>query len=75
MIKITNKQKCPVQLVIRSRTKARAFTTLNIPGRGAGKNVYLLEDERHTEYVDRVEKMGLISTKYVPNQEIIREGE
>jgi hypothetical protein len=75
MIEITNIKKSPVQVVIRSRKGARAFTTLNIPGRGAGCNVYLLEDERHTEYVDRVEKMGLISTKYVPNQEIIREGE
>lgn len=75
MIEITNKQKHPVQVLIRSRKGARAFTTLNIPGRGANKNVYLLEDERHTEYVDRVEKMGLISTKYVPNQESNREGE
>lgn len=75
MIEITNKEKSPVQIVIRSRTGARAFTCLNIPGRGAGKNVYLLEDERHTEYVDRMEKDGFISTKYVPNQEIIREGE
>lgn len=75
MIEITNKQKSPVQVVIRSRKGARAFTTLNIPGRGAGRNVYLLEDERKTKYVDRVEGMGLISTKYIPNQEIIREGE
>ena len=74
MIEITNKQKSPVQILIRSRKGARAFTTLNIPGVGANRNVYLLEDERHTEYVDRVEKMGLISTKYVPN-ELIREGE
>lgn len=75
MIEITNKKKHPVQVVIRSRKGARAFTTLNIPGRGAGCNVYQLEDERHTEYVDRVEELGFISTKYVPNQEIIREGE
>ena len=74
-IEITNLKTHPVQVVIRSRKKARSFTCLNIPGRGAGCNVYLLEDERHTEYVDRVEKLGWISTKYVPNQEIIREGE
>jgi hypothetical protein len=65
MIQITNKQRGPVQLVIRSRTAARAFTTLNIPGVGSGKNVYFLEDERHTEYVDRVEQMGLISIKRI----------
>ncbi len=68
MIEITNKERAPVQLIIRSRTRAREFTCLNIPGRGAGKNVYLLEDERTTPYVERVEKMGLISTRYVPNE-------
>lgn len=75
MIEITNKQKSPIQVVVRSRKGARAFTTLNIPGIGANCNVYLLADERHTEYIDRVEKMGLISTKYVPNQENNSEGE
>lgn len=75
MIEITNKQKSPVQVLIRSRDGSRAFTTLNIPGRGAGHNVYLLEDERKTKYIDDVESLGWISTRYVPNQEIIREGE
>lgn len=65
MIEITNIQKSPVQILVRSRKHPRSFTTLNIPGIGAGKNVYLLEDERATEYIDRVEKMGLISTKYI----------
>jgi hypothetical protein len=70
MIEVTNKMKSPVQLVVRSRRAPRSFTTLNIPGRGAGKNVRLLADELHTEYFDRLEKDGLISTKYIPNNEI-----
>lgn len=70
MIEIKNKQKSPVQLVVRSRKAPRAFTTLIIPGVGKGKNVRLIEDEMVTEYIERVEKMGLISTKYVPNNEI-----
>jgi len=68
MIEITNRKKHPVQLVVRSKTAPRAFTTLNIPGIGAGNNVYYLEDERTTEYVERVKDMGLITTKQVPNK-------
>ena len=76
MIEITNKTKAPVQLIIRSRNRAREFTCLNIPGRGAGRNVYSLEDERKTPYIDRVEKMGFISTRYIPSGQIIKnEGE
>jgi hypothetical protein len=74
MIEIKNKQKSPVQLVVRSRKAPRAFTTLIIPGIGKGNNVRLIEDELVTEYIERVEKMGLITTKYVPNNEI-RKGE
>lgn len=70
MIEIKNKQRSPVQLVVRSRKAPRAFTTLIVPGIGKGKNVRLIEDELVTEYIERVEKMGLISTKYVPNNEI-----
>ena len=70
MIEIKNKLKSPVQLVVRSRKAPRAFTTLIIPGIGKGKNVRLIEDELVTEYIERVEKMGLISTRYVPNNEI-----
>jgi hypothetical protein len=70
MIEIKNKLKSPVQLVVRSRKAPRAFTTLIIPGIGKGNNVRLIEDELATEYIERVEKMGLISTRYVPNNEI-----
>jgi hypothetical protein len=67
MIEITNKHRSPVQLVVRSRTAPRAFTTLVVPGIGGKKNIYLLEDERTTEYVARAEKQGLISTRRIPN--------
>jgi len=69
MIEITNKTRGPVQLVVRSMSKEKnvghSFTVLNIPGIGAGKNVYLLEDERHTEYIDRAERDGFITQKKV----------
>lgn len=73
MIEITNKLRGPVQIVIRSKTHLNAFTTKNIPGIGSGKNVIELADELTTEYVDRAEKSGLISTKYVKNK-VITEG-
>ena len=69
MIEITNRKKIPVQLVVRSRKSTNSFTTLNIPGIGAGKNVYLLEDERATEYITRVKDWGLISLRNVPDNQ------
>jgi hypothetical protein len=74
MIEITNRLQGPVQLVIRSRKKARQFTCLNIPGRGSGHNIYLLEDERVTDYIDRAERAGFISTKHIDDT-VIKEGE
>lgn len=70
MIEIKNKGKSPVQLIVRSRKAPREFTTLIIPGIGKGNNVKFIKDELTTEYIERVEKMGLISTRYVPNNEI-----
>jgi len=69
MIEITNRNKFPVQIVVRSRKSTNSFTTLNIPGIGAGKNVYLLEDERATEYIERVKDWGLISLRKVPDNQ------
>jgi hypothetical protein len=66
MIEIKNKTRGPVQVLIRSRRSSKSFTTLNIPGR----NTYLMEDERNTEYVDRAEKMGLISTRHLTKKEL-----
>jgi hypothetical protein len=73
MLEIKNKQKFPVQLIIRSRKAPRSLTVLNIPGVGSGKNVFLLEDERSTTYIDRAEQDGLISTRHLPNK--LRKGE
>lgn len=70
MIEIKNKTRSPIQILIRSRKSPKAFTTLNVPGIGAGNNIYLLEDERNTEYVERAEKMGLISTRHLTKKEL-----
>lgn len=68
MIEIKNKLRSPVQVLVRSKTAPKAFTTLIIPGIGAGKNTRLIADELVTDVIERVEKMGLISTRYIPNR-------
>lgn len=73
MIEVKNKGRGPVQLVVRSKKSPRSFTTLIVPGIGKGKNVRMISDESMTEYVTRVEKMGLISTRYIPNTELVNE--
>ena len=70
MIEVKNKERGPIQLVVRSRVAPRAFTTLIVPGIGAGKNVVYIEDEKMTEYVERAEKMGHIKTRYIPNNKL-----
>jgi hypothetical protein len=70
MIEIKNKTRGPVQILIRSRKSPKSFTTLNVPGIGSGKNIYMLEDERNTEYVGRAEKMGLISTRHLTKKDL-----
>ena len=71
MLEITNRQKSPVQLIIRSKTSPKSYTVLNVPGIGSGKNIFLLKEERSTDYILRAEKDGLIKTKKIP--EIIGE--
>jgi hypothetical protein len=73
MLEITNKKRFPVQLIVRSRRASRSFTTLNLPGVGSGKNVYHLEDERSTEYIDRAANDGLIAIRKITN--MTRKGE
>lgn len=70
MIEIKNKTRGPVQILIRSRKSPKSFTTLNVPGIGSGNNTYMLEDERNTEYVERAEKMGLISTRHLTKKDL-----
>lgn len=65
MLEITNNKRHPVQLVVKSLLAPREFTVLNVPGIGAKKNKVLIEDQRHTDYIDRVEKMGWIKTRYI----------
>lgn len=72
MIEIKNKSRSPVQLIVRSRKAPRSFTTLIVPGIGKQKNIRLIEDELVTEYISRVEKMGLIETRYVPNSKVVK---
>lgn len=67
MIQIVNKKRGPIQLVVRSRTHNGGFTTLSIPGVGAGKNIYNLEDELMTEWVERARDDGFITLKYLNN--------
>lgn len=73
MLEIKNKQKFPVQLIVRSKKSPRSFSTLNIPGVGCGKNIYHLQDERATDYINKAEKDGLISIRHIPNK--LRKGE
>lgn len=68
MILITNKKRHPIPVVVRSKKDPRAFTTLNIPGVGSGNNTRWLADEQTTIYVERAEKMGFITTKYMAHK-------
>lgn len=70
MIEITNITRSPIPLVVKSRLAPRSFTNLIIPGKGAGHNVRIIADEKHTEYIDRAESQGLIKTRYIPNKEL-----
>ena len=68
MIEITNKTKGPIQLVVKSMSpdrKGKAIAVVNVPGIGSGNNIYLLEDERHTDYIDRAEKAGFITQRRI----------
>ena len=65
MIEITNRKKFPVQIVVKSTKIPNSFTCLNIPGIGSKKNIFLLQDERATEYIDRAVEAGLITKRTV----------
>lgn len=70
-MEVRNKTRSPVQLMVRSGKQPRSFTTLIIPGIGIGKNVRLIQDERVvTDSIERLEKSGLISTRYLPNNKV-----
>lgn len=65
MIELKNLNKFPVQIVVRSTRIPNSFTCLNIPGIGKKNNIFLLEDERATEYIDRAVEAGLITKRIV----------
>jgi len=65
MIELKNVNRFPVQVVVRSTRVPNSFTCLNIPGIGKKNNIFLLEDERATEYIDRAVAAGLISKRTV----------
>ena len=64
----------PTQLVVKSfsprREHAKALTTINIPG---NKSVYLSDERIVDEYLERSKKWGLLSAKYIPDNEIQEE--
>ncbi len=84
MIEVTNITRGPIQLVVKSLRPKRAaldelstkfrnikgITVINVPGIGAGKNTILIEDERHTDYIDRAEKQGFITQKRIKSSKI-----
>ena len=61
MKKITNRTKGPISIMVKSKKSPRSFTTLPIPGLGSGKNFIYLEEERFTEYINRMELRKLIT--------------
>jgi hypothetical protein len=67
MIEITNMMESPIQLVIKHKYATNQFQCVNIPGRGLGKNIFLLEDSRTTEYIDRAVTSGFITIKNLPD--------
>ena len=79
MLEITNRTKSPIQILVKSKQGAyirkteslvdtnRAFKSINIPGIGSGKNQIVIEDEKITEYIKRLEKDKLIYVRKVPS--------
>lgn len=71
MIEVRNKTHGPVQIMLRSKTAPRSFTTLHIPGIGKGNNIRLIAEERIIpEILERVEKTGMITTRYIENKKV-----
>lgn len=72
MIEITNRTKNPVQIIVRSKEDPSNFTTKIIPAIGKGKNIFYLEDERETEYINRLVSKKLITKRYIQEKETRR---
>jgi len=65
MIEITNRDRGPVQLIVRSQNKVTGFTTKILPGRGRKKNVCIITDEEWTEQINTLVELKMISTRRV----------
>jgi hypothetical protein len=63
MIELTNITDGPIQVVIRHKHLMNQIQCLNLPGKGFGKNTFLLEDARHTEYIDKAVRDGFITIR------------
>lgn len=63
MIEITNRKTGPIQIPIVSKKDPSKCVVLNIPGIGKGKNIFFLQDERVTDYIERARVKGLISVR------------
>ena len=63
MIEVKNKTRQPVQVMVRSATKNRAFHTTVIPGMGKGKNVREWPEELITDQIRQLERDGLLALK------------
>lgn len=68
MIEIRNKRRYPISLIIKSRRRPRGMAIINICSIGKGKNIYLLDDELNTEYVDKAAAAGDIEIKRIPSK-------
>lgn len=77
MIKIINKNKFPVPVLVKSDTATRAFTTKNIPGIGAGQNFFVIPDEKMTDQIEGLRRQGLITleTRYKQQGKEVNKGE
>ena len=71
MIEIKNRTAGCVQLIVKSfsprREHSKAFTCLNIPGH---KKVRISDKRAVRTYIERSEKWGFISTRYIPDSEL-----
>ncbi len=66
MIEITNRERGPVQLMVKSGNYVSGFTTKILPGRGKKQNVYVIQDEQWTPQIGLLEDLKMISTRTVP---------
>lgn len=73
---IVNKKRSPAQLIVRTKRPvqgagSRGFTTLNLPGIGANKNVIRLPEERFADcehYLEDLEKKKWIKVNKIPEK-------